>query len=156
MTSINHGGQALGTGSTAWHSLIISQPHTSLSAGTLMFPSESPGSPSSSQTETVTNDGAVPLEIGQVTIIGSDGDEFCNDATGVCSPRDSDGHGTHTLTTAAGDCVDHAMLYGVDRGPVCGLAPGAWPGKISTYFSFKSLAIVSSALSKLSDRSVYD
>jgi hypothetical protein len=39
-------------------------------------------------------------------------------------PRDSDSHGT-TTTTAAGDCVGHAMLYGVDRGPVCGIAPGA-------------------------------
>ena len=37
--------------------------------------------------------------------------EFCNAATGVCSARDSEGHGTHTTTTAAGDCVDlrHAV-----------------------------------------------
>jgi len=56
---------------------------------------------------------------------GSDGNEFCNNGTGVCSPRDSDGHGTHTTTTAAGDCVTSALLYGVDRGPVCGIAPGA-------------------------------
>jgi hypothetical protein len=57
--------------------------------------------------------------------IGSDGQEFCNDTTKVCSPRDSEGHGTHTLTTAAGDCVQSAVLYGVQRGPVCGIAPGA-------------------------------
>jgi hypothetical protein len=56
---------------------------------------------------------------------GADGTEFCDNTTGVCSPRDSEGHGTHTLTTAAGDCVQHAVLYGVDRGPVCGIAPGA-------------------------------
>jgi subtilisin family serine protease len=56
---------------------------------------------------------------------GSDGQEFCNDATDVCSPRDSEGHGTHTMTTAAGDCVNSAILYGVQRGPVCGIAPGA-------------------------------
>ncbi len=42
------------------------------------------------------------------------------------SARDSEGHGTHTTTTAAGDHVDHADLFGVDRGPVGGIAPGAW------------------------------
>jgi len=57
--------------------------------------------------------------------IGSDGQEFCNNSTGVCSPRDPEGHGTHTMTTAAGDCVSSAVLYGVERGPVCGIAPGA-------------------------------
>ncbi len=56
---------------------------------------------------------------------GSDGQEFCNDTTKQCSPRDSEGHGTHTTTTAAGDCVASAVLYGVQRGPVCGVAPGA-------------------------------
>jgi hypothetical protein len=55
----------------------------------------------------------------------TDGQEFCDDAKGVCSARDSEGHGTHTTTTAAGDCVNSAVLYGVDRGPVCGIAPGA-------------------------------
>ncbi len=57
--------------------------------------------------------------------VGSDGQEFCNDTTGACSPRDSEGHGTHTTTTAAGDCVTSAVIYGVQRGPVCGIAPGA-------------------------------
>ena len=42
-----------------------------------------------------------------------------------CSARDPEGHGTHTTTTAAGDCVNSAILYGVERGPVCGIAPGA-------------------------------
>ncbi len=55
----------------------------------------------------------------------ADASEFCNNGTGICSPRDPEGHGTHTTTTAAGDCVAEAMLYGVDRGPVCGIAPGA-------------------------------
>jgi Subtilase family/PA domain/Fibronectin type-III domain len=55
----------------------------------------------------------------------SDGQEFCNDGTDVCSARDSEGHGTHTSSTAAGDCVSSAVLYGVQRGPVCGIAPGA-------------------------------
>ena len=42
------------------------------------------------------------------------------------SARDSDGHGTHTTSTAAGVIVDHAPVFGVDRGPISGVAPGAW------------------------------
>jgi hypothetical protein len=57
--------------------------------------------------------------------VGSDGHEFCNDTTDKCSPRDSEGHGTHTMTTAAGDCVTSAPVFDIDRGPVCGIAPGA-------------------------------
>jgi len=57
--------------------------------------------------------------------VGADANEFCNNTTHVCSPRDPEGHGTHTSTTAAGDCVQSAVLYGVQRGPVCGIAPGA-------------------------------
>ena len=60
-----------------------------------------------------------------MAVIGSNGQEFCNDTTDVCSPRDSEGHGTHTTTTAAGDKVSSAILYGVERGPVSGIAPGA-------------------------------
>src|SRR6185369_10310549 len=60
-----------------------------------------------------------------MAVTGSNGQEFCNNTSGVCSPRDSEGHGTHTMTTAAGDCVASASLYGVERGPVCGIAPGA-------------------------------
>jgi len=60
-----------------------------------------------------------------MAVNGSDGQEFCNNTTGQCSARDPEGHGTHTTSTAAGDCVQHALLYGVDRGPVCGIAPGA-------------------------------
>ena len=57
--------------------------------------------------------------------VGSDGQEFCNDTTHVCSARDSEGHGTHTATTAAGSQVSSAVLYGVQRGPISGIAPGA-------------------------------
>ena len=53
------------------------------------------------------------------------GQEFCNNTTHICSARDPEGHGTHTMTTAAGGRVDHALLYGVDRGPISGIAPGA-------------------------------
>ncbi len=42
------------------------------------------------------------------------------------SARDSNGHGTHTTTTAAGDPVTNAPIFGIDRGPISGVAPGAW------------------------------
>lgn len=44
--------------------------------------------------------------------------------------RDSDGHGTHTASTAAGNMLDSAKVFGVERGPVRGVAPAAW---ISVY-----------------------
>lgn len=42
------------------------------------------------------------------------------------SARDSGGHGTHTASTSAGNVLDEAVVFGVDRGPVRGIAPGAW------------------------------
>lgn len=60
-----------------------------------------------------------------MSAVGADANEFCNNTTHQCSARDSEGHGTHTTTTAAGACVSSAILYGVERGPVCGIAPGA-------------------------------
>ncbi|AXH96998.1 S8 family serine peptidase [Ornithinimicrobium avium] len=42
------------------------------------------------------------------------------------SARDSEGHGTHTASTSAGNVLEHAEVLGVDRGPVRGMAPGAW------------------------------
>lgn len=42
------------------------------------------------------------------------------------SARDSDGHGTHTASTAAGNALGSAPVLGVDRGPLNGVAPGAW------------------------------
>jgi subtilisin family serine protease len=41
------------------------------------------------------------------------------------SARDSDGHGTHTSTAAAGGPVAHADPLGIDRGAIHGIAPGA-------------------------------
>jgi hypothetical protein len=52
--------------------------------------------------------------------------EFCNNTTNVCSPRDSEGHGTHTSSTAAGNVLKSAKVFGVERGPISGVAPGAY------------------------------
>ena len=40
--------------------------------------------------------------------------------------RDSNGHGTHTASTSAGNRVNNAPIQGLNRGPIAGLAPGAW------------------------------
>jgi subtilisin family serine protease len=60
-----------------------------------------------------------------MALVGAGANEFCNNTSHQCSARDPEGHGTHTTTTAAGACVTTAILYGVERGPVCGIAPGA-------------------------------
>jgi len=52
------------------------------------------------------------------------GDVFPNTA------RDSNGHGTHTSTTAAGGQVAHANPLGIDRGAIHGIAPAA---EVSVY-----------------------
>ncbi|MET0297073.1 MAG: S8 family serine peptidase [Microbacterium sp.] len=49
--------------------------------------------------------------------------EYCSATS--CSARDADGHGTHTATTAAGSYVPSATIFGVDRGAISGVAPGA-------------------------------
>ena len=46
------------------------------------------------------------------------------------SPRDGDGHGSHTASTAAGNAANPASIGGVDFGDVSGVAPAA---KISSY-----------------------
>jgi subtilisin family serine protease len=40
--------------------------------------------------------------------------------------RDSNGHGTHTGTTTAGNALSSATVLGTERGPLAGIAPGAW------------------------------
>ena len=76
--------------------------------------------------------GAYAFTDTNLQVNGAQPGEFCDTTLtstthpyGTCSARDADGHGTHTSTTAAGDEVDHAVLLGVDRGPISGIAPGA-------------------------------
>lgn len=40
--------------------------------------------------------------------------------------RDDNGHGTHTMSTAAGNVLASAPVLGADHGPINGIAPGAW------------------------------
>ena len=40
--------------------------------------------------------------------------------------RDEVGHGTHTTSTSAGNLLDSAEIFGIERGPLGGIAPGAW------------------------------
>jgi subtilisin family serine protease len=40
--------------------------------------------------------------------------------------RDDNGHGTHTMSTAAGNVLASAPVQGADHGPINGIAPGAW------------------------------
>lgn len=54
--------------------------------------------------------------------------EFCSDGasdSSDCTARDANGHGSHTAGTAAGSPVSSAVLMGVERGPISGIAPGA-------------------------------
>ena len=60
-----------------------------------------------------------------MAVFGAEPGEYCNNVTGACSARDSEGHGTHTASTAAGDPVSSAKIFGIERGPISGIAPGA-------------------------------
>jgi hypothetical protein len=60
-----------------------------------------------------------------MSVFDAEDGEFCNNATGECSARDADGHGTHTSSTAAGSLLPDSEIFDVSRGRVSGMAPGA-------------------------------
>ena len=65
--------------------------------------------------------------------------------------RDSGGHGTHTASTTAGNVLASAPVFGVDRGPIHGIAPGAWLAEykvcgLEGCFSSDSAAAVQQAI----------
>ena len=57
-------------------------------------------------------------------VIGAGAGDFCDNVSGECSARSADGHGTHTASTAAG-APTTATVFGMDRGSMSGVAPGA-------------------------------
>jgi subtilisin family serine protease len=59
-----------------------------------------------------------------MTVMGAEPGEFCDNDTGECSARSADGHGTHVASTAAG-APTTASVFGLPRGRVSGMAPGA-------------------------------
>jgi subtilisin family serine protease len=67
--------------------------------------------------------------------------------------RDSDGHGTHTASTAAGDIVTSAEVLGVERGPIHGIAPGAW---VSVYKALGAQGGFSSDLAAAAQQAIKD
>jgi subtilisin family serine protease len=69
------------------------------------------------------------------------------------SARDENGHGTHTLTTAAGNADVAASAFGIDRGLVTGIAPRA---HVVAYKGLGELGGFSSDLAGAIDQAVAD
>ena len=69
------------------------------------------------------------------------------------SARDDNGHGTHTASTAAGDAGVDAVLLGVDRGIVSGIAPRA---HVAAYKALGELGGYSSDLAAAINQAVAD
>lgn len=69
------------------------------------------------------------------------------------SPRDSDGHGTHTATTAAGNSGVQAVLAGVPVAKVSGIAPKA---RIAVYKACWALGCFFSDTAAATDQAVAD
>ncbi|WP_212832205.1 S8 family serine peptidase [Catellatospora sp. TT07R-123] len=69
------------------------------------------------------------------------------------SARDSGGHGTHTASTAAGDKLASAKVFGVERGPLNGVAPGAW---LSVYKALGPQGGFSSDLAAAAQQAILD
>ncbi|KAG0564992.1 hypothetical protein KC19_8G155000 [Ceratodon purpureus] len=71
----------------------------------------------------------------------------------ILSPRDDDGHGTHTASTAAGSMVPNANLFGSANGTARGMAPKARIAmyKVCWQFTNGEMCLMSDILKAIDD-----
>lgn len=69
------------------------------------------------------------------------------------SARDSEGHGTHTASTAGGNAGVEASIFGIDRGTVSGIAPRA---RVVAYKALGAQGGTSADLAQAIDLAVFD
>lgn len=76
-----------------------------------------------------------------------------NESTDYRSPRDVQGHGTHTASTAAGDLVHHANLFGLAKGSASGMR---YKSRIAAYKACWVLGCFNSDILAAMDSAVSD
>ncbi|GAY42057.1 hypothetical protein CUMW_063980 [Citrus unshiu] len=76
-----------------------------------------------------------------------------NETVDYRSPRDAQGHGTHTASTAAGNIVANANLFGLARGKAAGMR---YTSRIAAYKACWSLGCSSSDILAAIDKAVAD
>ncbi|OAY49254.1 subtilisin-like protease SBT1.1 [Manihot esculenta] len=76
-----------------------------------------------------------------------------NETVDYRSPRDAQGHGTHTASTAAGSLVDHASFFGLANGAAAGMK---YTARIAVYKVCWSLGCTNTDLLAAIDQAVAD
>ena len=71
----------------------------------------------------------------------------------IISPRDTNGHGTHCASTAAGNLVNSASLYGLRKGTARGGVPSA---RIAVYKPCWSSGCQTADILAAFDEAIYD